>query len=160
MECFKDEKYKCEFIPNFIDIEKYTFRSIKEVQPNLLWVRSLHKIYNPKMAIKVLSVITKKYPHAKLCMVGPDKDGSMIKCKNLSKKLKIENNVKFTGILDQDEWIKLSEEYDVFINTTNADNMPVSIIECLALGLPIVSTNVGGLAYLLENNKNALLVKK
>ena len=43
------------------------------------------------MAIKVLSVITKKYPHAKLCMVGPDKDGSMIKCKNLSKKLKIEN---------------------------------------------------------------------
>ena len=78
----------------------------------------------------------------------------------MSKKLKIENNVKFTGILDQDEWIKLSEEYDVFINTTNADNMPVSIIECLALGLPIVSTNVGGLAYLLENNKNALLVKK
>ena len=54
----------------------------------------------------------------------------------------------------------MSEEYDVFINTTNADNMPVSIIECLALGLPIVSTNVGGLAYLLENNKNALLVKK
>ena len=84
-ECFKDKKYKCEYIPNFIDIEKYTFRNMKEAQPNLLWVRSLHKIYNPTMAIKVLSVIIKKYPHAKLCMVGPDKDGSMKKCKNLSK---------------------------------------------------------------------------
>ena len=58
------------------------------------------------------------------------------------------------------EWISLSKNYDIFINTTNYDNMPVSIIEAMALGLPIVTTVVGGLKYLLDNNIDSLFVPK
>src|SRR5690606_20382715 len=52
----------------------------------------------------------------------------------------------------------LSENYSIFINTTNYDNTPVSVIEAMALGLPVVSTNVGGIPFLLNNNEDALLV--
>ena len=60
--------------------------------------------------------------------------------------------------MSKKEWIELSKEYNVFINTTHFDNTPISVIEAMALGLPVVSTNVGGIPYLLEHNSNALLV--
>jgi glycosyltransferase involved in cell wall biosynthesis len=112
------------------------------------------------MAISLLYELKKDYQGAELCMVGPDKDGSMEECKILSKELGISDSVLFTGKLTKKEWHKLSENYSVFLNTTNFDNTPVSVIEALALGLPVVSTSVGGIPYLLEDGKDALLVEK
>ena len=48
---------------------------------------------------------------------------------------------------------------DVFLNTTNVDNTPVSVIEAMACGLCVVSTNVGGLPYLLDDEQDSLLVQ-
>jgi glycosyltransferase involved in cell wall biosynthesis len=47
---------------------------------------------------------------------------------------------------------------DIFLNTSNVDNTPVSVIEAMATGLCIVSTEVGGVAYLCARGKEALLV--
>src|SRR5690606_9373203 len=66
--------------------------------------------------------------------------------------------VTFTGKLPKVDWIEISKEYNVFINTTNFDNMPISVIEAMALGIPIVSTNVGGMPYLISNEHDGLLV--
>ena len=81
----------------------------------------------------------------------------MDKIKEIVSNLKL--NVIFTGKLSKKNWIDLSETYDVFINTTHFDNTPVSVIEAMALGLPIVSTNVGGITYLLTDQETALLVE-
>lgn len=144
------------FIPNSIEIKKYPFKERSVFQPNLLWVRALAPIYNPKMAIDVLSELKRNYPDSQLCMVGPDKDryGEAIKHYANEKGL----DVKFTGRLPKESWISLSGDYDIFINTTHLDNTPVSIMEAMALGLPVVSTNVGGIPYLLTHEKDALLV--
>jgi glycosyltransferase involved in cell wall biosynthesis len=48
---------------------------------------------------------------------------------------------------------------DIFLNTSHFDNTPVSVIEAMACGLPVVSTNVGGIPYLLEHGKTALLIQ-
>jgi glycosyltransferase involved in cell wall biosynthesis len=143
-------------IPNGIEIENYPFEQRKKASPNLLWVRSFAKIYNPLMAVAVFSAIKKKYPEATLCMVGPEKDGSSLDAKQKAKDLELE--VLFTGKLSKQDWIKLSKEYAIFINTTHFDNMPVSVIEAMSLGLAVVSTNVGGIPYLLVNKKEGLLV--
>lgn len=157
---FNNLGYNTKYIPNFIDIKKYDFKNKIKHNPKLLWVRSFDNIYNPQMGVHVLSKLIKEFPDAKLCMVGPDKDGSMGLCKELSRELGLTKQVIFTGLLSKKEWISLSNTYDIFINTTNFDNMPVSIIEAMALGLPIVSTNAGGIKYLLEDKIDALLVNK
>ena len=108
------------------------------------------------MAVKVFIKIKGIFPDAKICMVGPKKDESYSKTLKYAKKNNVE--VVFTGKLSKEEWIKLSKEYNVFINTTHLDNTPISVIEAMALGLPVVSTNVGGIPYLLEHNINSLLV--
>lgn len=147
-------------IPNFIKIHNYPVKIRNRVQPKILWVRSFHSIYNPEMAIYMLAELRKTYAHAQLCMVGPDKDGSLEKCRALSQTLKVQEAIKFTGRLSKEEWIEMAAEYDFFINTTNYDNMPVSVIEAMALGLIVISTNAGGIPFLLDDEENGLLVNK
>ena len=69
-------------------------------------------------------------------------------------------NVVFTGQLQNHKVIQLLQSSDVMINPTNVDNMPISILEAMAVGLPIVSTNVGGVPFLLENEVDGILVAK
>lgn len=143
-------------IPNTIDISEYPFKERRNVGPKLLWVRSFAEIYNPILVLKVLQKLRRTYTDASLCMVGPEKDESYMTCKTFAQEHQLP--VNFTGKLTKAEWISISRDYDLFINTTNFDNTPVSVIEAMALGLPVVSTNVGGLSYLLSDRENALLV--
>ena len=153
---FSSKGFDVIYIPNAIEIIKYPFIERKKATPKLLWVRSFASIYNPVMAIEVFYKIKTKYPQATLCMVGPEKDGSLLIAKQKAKDLNVE--VLFTGKLPKSSWIDLSKEYDIFLNTTHFDNMPVSIVEAMSLGLVIVSTNVGGIPYLIENQKEGLVV--
>ena len=159
-EYFTKADYDTQYIPNNIILEEYPHQSRQNISPKLLYVRSFAEVYNTKMAINVVKNLLKKYPDTHLCMVGPDRDGSLPKTQAYAKELGIEKHVTFTGGLSKTEWIKLSKTYDIFINTTNSDNLPVSIVEAMALGFPIVSTNAGGLPYLIENEVDGILVEK
>lgn len=157
LEAFSHRGYApIHFVPNTIELINYPFKKRETLKPRLLWVRSFASIYNPGMAIDVYQRLLKDFPEATLCMVGPDKDGSFEKVRQRAKKEQLQ--VRFTGRLSKKEWIEISQHYDIFINTTHFDNTPVSVIEAMALGLPIVSTDVGGITYLLENERTALLV--
>lgn len=155
---FLEHGFPTIYIPNSIEIERYAFKKRETIKLNLLWVRSMHQIYNPEMAIKVVKQLLSEFDEVHLCMIGPDKDGSLDVCRKLVNELDLQNRVELTGGLSKEEWIAKSSNYDVFINTTTFDNMPVSVIEALALGFPVVSTNVGGLPWLLEHEEDALLV--
>lgn len=145
-----------KLIPNVISIAELPFSLRKETQLNLLWVRSFAALYNPMLAIQVVEVLLQQGYSPTLTMVGPEKDGELARCQAVvdAKKLPI----TFTGMLPKANWIQLSENFDLFINTTNVDNTPLSLLEAMALGLPIVSTHVGGIPYLIENSTNGLLV--
>ena len=154
---FEEMNFKVLSIPNVLPIEKYNFKLRENYGPKLLFVRSFHEIYNPQLAVNVLAELIKRYDDVELCMVGPDTDGTKNICENLAIDLGIQDRVKFTGKLAKHEWISLSEKYDLFINPTNFDNTPVSVMEAMALGLAIVSTNATGLPYLLKHENVALL---
>lgn len=144
-------------IPNSIDLSDYPFlKERRVIVPKMLWVRSFASLYHPKMAVDVLQEVQKVYPDATLCMVGPDKDGSLAATQAYAEQKNV--TVTFTGRLSRTEWVGLSKEYNVFINTTHFDNTPFSVIEAMGLGLPVVSTNVGGLPFMLQHRKTALLV--
>lgn len=142
-------------IPNFIELENYPFKERDTVVAKLLWVRSFKEIYHPEMAVEVAHSLIKKGYAVSLCMVGPAIDGTYRKCVELARALKID--ARFTGRLSKPEWVALSREYDIFINTTHVDNLPVSVLEAMALGMPVVSTAVGGIPALIQPGKNGLL---
>ena len=99
------------------------------------------------MAIEVVKILKNDFNNIKLTMIGPDKDGSLDDCKKLVENYNLNENIVFTGYLEKKNWIKIARTANVFINTTNIDNHPKSIIEGMLLGLPIVSTNVGGIPF-------------
>lgn len=143
-------------IPNTFKIENYPLRKKTYDTIRMLWVRSFARIYNPQLAVKVLRVLKDRGYKASLCMVGPVSDGSFQDVKELANELHVD--VTFTGKLKKKDWIALSNDYNIFINTTNFDNMPLSVVEAMALGLPIVSTNVGGMPYLIADGYDGILV--
>ena len=146
-------------IANPIQINQYTNGHKKYVNIHLLWVRSFHQVYRPEMAINVCKILKNVWPNLQLTMIGPDKDGSLDKVRRYADSIGLTSNVHFKGLMSKAEWIIESESANIFINTTSVDNTPVSVIEALALGFPVVSTCVGGIPYLLDHEENALLVK-
>jgi L-malate glycosyltransferase len=152
-----DWGYEIPVITNIIDISRYPYRERSKISPKLIWMRSFHPIYNPEMAVKVLAKLRETEPEATLTMAGNDK-GIEDEIKKLVKELNLSDAVRFAGFLDLEKKIKEFSGTDVYINTNRIDNMPVSVVEARALGLPVVATNVGGLPYLIEDGENGFLV--
>lgn len=157
---FEKHEFKVEFIPNVLEIENYKFKERIQLKPTILWVRAFKKMYNPKMAIHVLNEVKKEFKEATLCMIGPIIDSSYNETIELIKGYDLSNDIEITGVLAKEKWHQKAINYDIFINTTNFDNTPVSVMEAMALGLPIISTNAGGIPYLIENNVDGVLVNK
>ncbi len=154
-DAFTKRGLPTKVIHNFVDLSSYPFRQRKQPRPAILWVRAFHEIYNPQLAIRVFHRIASRYKQAEFCMVGPDKDGSMNSCIELAKSLGIQ--VRFTGKLEKTQWISLANDYDIFLNTTNVDNTPVSVMEAMAMGMPVVTTNAGGIPFLFQNGTEGII---
>jgi glycosyltransferase involved in cell wall biosynthesis len=156
---FEKKGFSCKVIPNFIDIQKYPYlqRDINEVK--IFWLRNFKAHYNPILAVKVVHGLAKKGYSAHLTMVGPDgNDGSLDAVLAYIEKHNLKSMVTITGGLQKTDWITMSEKSNIFLNTTNIDNTPISVIEAMALGLFVISTNVGGLPFLLQNYQDGVLV--
>jgi len=158
-KALRDFRDDIQVIPNPIDIESHPYRFRRSIEPKLIWVRSFHEIYNPSLAVKLLNQLIKKFPNIHLTMAGPDKgDGSFQGTVELAKSMGILNCIEFVGGVAKSEVPKYLNKNDIFLNTTNYDNTPLSILEAMACGLPIVTTNVGGIPWLVEDGVDGLLV--
>ena len=147
------------YIPNPVQLSQMPYRQRHQAQPKLIWVRAFHKIYNPTMAVRVLKRCQKDYPDVTLSMIGPDKgDGSFQAVKRLSEELQLTGKLSIIPGVDHDQVPSLLNQADIFINTTNYDTAPRSLIEAMACGLCVVSTNVGGVPWLVDDGENGLLV--
>ena len=148
-------------LPNALELTAYPFRLRESPRPRLVWLRSFHEIYNPSMAPRVLASLRQRWPEATLCMVGPDKgDGSYQRMLKTAEELGVKDRLRLPGLVSKDEVPNLLSGADIFLNTTNVDNTPVSVMEALACGLCTVSTNVDGIPFLLEDGTDALLVPR
>ncbi len=156
VDVFAKFDLKAEAIYNFVKTENYQFRERKPLRPVFLSNRNFEPLYNVACTLKAFALIQKKFPDAKICVAG---DGSERKnLHNLAKELNLKN-VEFTGRVSLTEMPKLYDNTDIYLNSPNIDNMPNSIIEAYAAGTPVVSTNAGGIPYILEHEKTGLIVE-
>ncbi len=156
---FERKGFSVVLIPNLIDINKFPFQHRDFSYPALLYIRGFSKIYNPEMTVRAVARLVNDFPGIKLAMAGSDIDGSLHSVNDLIKTLQLEGHIKIYGRLSQQDWVKLSKEYNIMISNPVVDNTPVSVIEGMALGLVVISTNVGGISYLLRNNDDSILVE-
>jgi glycosyltransferase involved in cell wall biosynthesis len=149
--------YSIQIIPNVLDLSVYPFRHRKQVRPSLFWLRTFYWTYRPEMAVHVLNLLYKDFPDARLTLAGSDK-GLRLETERLVRNLNLTDRVAFPGFLNMEAKIHFAQDHDIYLNTNIKDNMPVSLLEAAAMGLPIVATNGGGIPDLITNEVNGLLV--
>jgi glycosyltransferase involved in cell wall biosynthesis len=146
-------------IPNALELGAYPFRLREAARPRLVWLRTFHRVYDPVVAVDVVSLLAREFPDVSLLMVGRDKgDGSLQAAREQARRLGVEGRVSFSDGVPKaavPEWLNRG---DIYLNTPAVDNTPVTVMEAMACGLAVVSTDVGGIPYLLDADEDALLV--
>ncbi|MGB5575739.1 MAG: glycosyltransferase family 4 protein [Thermoanaerobaculia bacterium] len=148
-----------EVLPNPLDLTRFEFHPRDDPRPKLVWLRAFHEVYRPWLAVEVLGHLAAAYPGARLTMYGPDKaDGSKEKTEAAIRRLGLEERVSLGGAIPAEEVPSSLQDGDIFLNTSKIDNAPRSVVEAMACGLCVVSTNVGGVPHLLRDGREGLLV--
>ncbi|WP_394788246.1 glycosyltransferase family 4 protein [Rhodoferax sp.] len=156
-EVFARFGMQAAIVPNIIDLGRFHARGGRSDQSaHLVVARNLEPIYDNASALRAFQLVHAKYPQATLTIAGSGPQESMLRA--LVLELDLQASVYFTGRLDRDAMAALYREADIMLNPSLADNMPNSVLESMASGVPVVSTNVGGVPYIVEDGVTALLV--
>ncbi len=155
-EVFAEYGHAARIIPNIIDLEKFSRKGEPHNWKHIVVTRNLEPIYDVATAIYAFEIAYRNHPEIRMSIAGEGVEKQALE--RLTKELKINHVVSFTGRLTNEQVAELYRTADIMINPSLADNMPISILEALASEVAVVSTNVGGVPYLVEHEKTALLV--
>ena len=154
-EVFAGHSLEAAIIPNMIDDERFTFRP-RPVEPlRGLVTRALEPLYNNACAIRAWAILRRRHPDAELWIAG---EGPLKHELHRLAEAECPGGVRFVGQVPHGEMGRLYDQCTVLVNPTNVDNMPGSVLEGQTAGLPVVSTNVGGVPLLIEDRRTGLLV--
>ena len=117
--------------------------------------RQLEPRYNIACALKAFKIIKQAYPDAQLMIAGAGPEETRLK--NLQKEMLLKD-VYFLGALSHAELSSVYDSCDIMINSSNIDNFPGSILEAFACGIPVVTTRVGGIPFMVKEGETGFMV--
>jgi len=144
-----------EAIHNFVDPDAIPHRERVTLQPAFLSNRNFEAHYNVSCCIRAFARVQQRIPSASLVVAGYGSQRELLE--ELVRTLQL-RNVEFTGRVSPAEMGRLLNEADILLNSPDIDNMPLSLIEAQAAGLPVVSTSTGGIPYIVKDGETGLLV--
>ena len=154
VEVFRKFGYQATAIPNFVDPEFFGGEARREIQPKILVPRSLEPLYNVACALRTFQLVKREIPAAELTILGEGSEKSDLLRMVTDLDLR---DVRFAGRVERSEIVSVYRSHDLLLNTSSIDNMPISILEGLAAGMPVVTTAAGGIPYIIDDRKNGLL---
>jgi glycosyltransferase involved in cell wall biosynthesis len=113
-------------------------------------------MYDMPTAIRALALLRQRVPGARLTIAGSGPERSSLEA--LVRELGLGSVVAFPGRLESEAMARLYRGADLMLNPSLVDNMPNSLLEALASGIPVVSTDIGGIRFLVDDGNTALLV--
>jgi glycosyltransferase involved in cell wall biosynthesis len=144
-------------IHNIVETERFRFRKRDPLRPVFMSNRNLEPLYNVDCLLRAFALIQQRLPEARLTLAG---DGSQRhELERLAEGLEL-RNVTFVGRIPQERVHELYDSADIYLNSSDIDNMPGSLIEAFACGLPVVTTDAGGIPYIVTHEKTGLLVPR
>ncbi len=145
-----------QIVPNIVDLSRFKPEKNRVRGHHLIVARNLEDIYDIPNALRAFAAIRRVFPDARLTVAGSGpRLGALRK---LCDELGVVEAVCFTGRLENERMADLYRDADLLLNPSLVDNMPISLLEAMASGVPIVTTNVGGIPHLVEDGKTAILV--
>lgn len=140
---------------NIIDLDKFEFRERRALRPVFLSNRNLEAHYGVDCVLHAFARIQQRNPDAVLTVVG---DGSQREAlERLATDLQL-RNISFTGRVEHATICRHYSSSDVFLNASRIDNQPLSILEAFACGLPVVTTDAGGIPDIVADRVTGLMV--
>jgi glycosyltransferase involved in cell wall biosynthesis len=159
-QVFADVGQQANVVPNIIDTQRFCPAappSAPRVAPwRLLVARNLEPIYDNATALRAFAQVRQRHGSAQLTLAGTGPEEPALRA--LAQSLNLADGVHFTGRLDREAMAELLRNSHVAINPSLVDNMPNSVLEAMASGVPVVSTNVGGVPFIVRDGVTALLV--
>ncbi len=147
---------KAEAVFNTVDSSRFRFHELRPLKPLLLSNRNLEPHYNVACTLRAFAMIQTQVAEARLIVAG---DGSERRSlRELARELEL-NNVDFVGAVPPSEMPALYNDAEIFVNASNIDNQPLSIIEAFASGLPVVTTGAGGIRDMVSDGITGLMVR-
>jgi L-malate glycosyltransferase len=147
--------FKATAIFNVIELDKFVFRERNKLRPIFLSNRNLEPHYGVDCVLRAFALVQQQIPEAVLTVVG---DGSQ---RQALETLAAELNLKqtsFTGRIEHEEIHRHYANADVFLNASRIDNQPLSLLESFACGLPVVTTDAGGIPDIVTDGQTGFVV--
>jgi len=141
-------------IPNIVDLDRFRFREREPLAPRLLSTRNFEGLYNVACTLRAFRIVQRRWPEASLTLVGSGREEAMLR--ELAANLGLQH-VTFAGRVSPDAIAGYYAAADIYIQSPNIDNMPTSVLEAYASGLPVVSTEAGGVPAILTHGEHGLL---
>ena len=151
---FSEFQIKAEAIPNVIDMKIFSYRSRSPLRPILLCSRNLEECYGIDLVLRAFAAIQEPFREARLFLLGEGSEENAIRHLIADLNLK---NIEMPGRISRDRIGEFYDKADILINASRVDNMPVSILEAFASGLPVVSSNAGGIPAIVCHEDSGLL---
>lgn len=148
---------QAEIVPNIIDLSRFAPRApARAPAPHLVVARNLEALYDNETAIRAFALVRQQFAQARLTVAGSGPQEAYLR--QLVAQQGLADAVHFSGRLERDAMAALYRSADLMLNPSLADNMPNSVLEAWASGVPVVSTNVGGIPHLAQHGVTASLV--
>lgn len=145
-----------DVVPNIVDLARFHPVTRRDAPWHVVVARNLEDIYDIPTALRAFARIHERCPRSRLTVAGSGPARSSLE--NMVDELGLRAVVTFAGRLDNERMAGLYRISDLILNPSRVDNMPNSLLEAMASGVPIVSTNAGGIPDMVEDGKTALLV--
>jgi len=142
-------------VPNILELKAFPFRERSPLRPRVIMARHLEPTYNIACGIRAYALLKKTFPDATLTVAGDGSEKAALV--SLCRDLAIADSVHFVGNVANEQMRSHYDQGDIYLNSSRVDNQPVSILEAFACGLPVVTTAVGGIPYMVTHGEDALL---
>jgi len=141
-------------VPNIVDLARFAPGPVV-AEPVLLVARNLEHLYGIDTAIRAVALLHRRGIAARLIVAGEGPEAARLR--QLADGEGVAPFIRFTGRVDNRAMAALYAEARIALNPSRADNLPISILEAWASGVPVVSTGVGGVPYLVDDGESGLL---
>jgi glycosyltransferase involved in cell wall biosynthesis len=141
-------------VPNIVDLGQFKFRVRNPFRPRLVSTRNFDTLYNVSCTLRAFRIVQDRWPEATLTLVGAGPEEAALRA--LATELQL-RHVSFVGRVTPEHIAQHYADNDIYVQTPNIDNMPTSVIEAFASGLPVVSTEAGGVPAILTHGEHGLL---